>query len=41
MNIPMKGDISMDVCAHVGAETLKGLAPVIESSDEEVEALEE
>ena len=36
----MKGDISMDVCAHIGAETLKGLTPVIESSGEQVEALE-
>ena len=30
----------MDVCAHIGAEKLKGLAPVIESSGEQVEALE-
>lgn len=41
LNIPMKGDISMDVCAHIRAEKLKGLAPVIGSSGEQVEALEE
>ena len=29
----------MDVCAHIGVEKLKGLAPVIESSSEQVEAL--
>ena len=31
----------MDVCAHIGAENLKGLASVIGSSGEQVEALEE
>ena len=31
----------MDVCEHIGAGKLKGLAPVIESSGEQVEALEE
>ena len=31
----------MDVCAHIRAEKLKGLAPVIGSNGEQVEALEE